>query len=142
MGRTGDLARVVGGAVAVCLILVVAGCGTSTGASSPASAAATPDVTAPSTATAPTSASSGALTGEAASASVGDIPDNQVFLTVNDKTLGFSMRYLEGWAQKSTAAAPMNSGKTTRTKRGRLDSGRVAAGVRSGNSRQAAAYTV
>jgi len=45
----------------------------------------------------------GALTGEAASVAAGDIPDNQVFLTLQDKAGGFSMKYPEGWAQKSTA---------------------------------------
>jgi hypothetical protein len=106
MRRTRYVASVVSGAVAVCLILIVAGCGASTSATPLASAAATPAGAAPSTAattTASASASSGALTGEAASAAAGDIPDNQVFLIVNDKTLGFSMKYPEGWAQKSAA---------------------------------------
>ena len=106
MRRTSYVASVVSGAVSVCLIVIVAGCGASTNAPSPAGAAATPAVTARSTgtsATAPTSASSGALTGEAVSAAAGDISDNQVFLTVNDKLLGFSMKYPEGWAQKSAA---------------------------------------
>jgi len=46
----------------------------------------------------------GALTGEAAAAATGDVPDNQVFLTVSDKAAGFSMKYPEGWAQKASGS--------------------------------------
>jgi hypothetical protein len=41
---------------------------------------------------------------EAASAATGDIPDNQNFLTFADRAAGFSIRYPEGWARKTTAA--------------------------------------
>jgi hypothetical protein len=47
------------------------------------------------------SASSGALSADAKSASTGDIPDNQNFLTF--KGAGFSMVYPEGWSQRKTA---------------------------------------
>jgi hypothetical protein len=43
--------------------------------------------------------SPGALSADARSASTGDIPDNQNFLTFKDATEGFSIRYPEGWAQ-------------------------------------------
>jgi hypothetical protein len=46
---------------------------------------------------------SGALAADAKSAATGDIPDTQNFLTFNDRTNGFSMRYPEGWAQKASA---------------------------------------
>jgi hypothetical protein len=37
---------------------------------------------------------------EAASASAGDIPDNQAFVAFRDPKLGFSMKYPEGWAHR------------------------------------------
>ena len=65
-----------------------------------------PDAASPAPPSPPaTGQAAGALTGEAASASAGDIPDNQVFLTLNDKALGFSMKYPEGWAQKAKGNA-------------------------------------
>jgi hypothetical protein len=48
--------------------------------------------------------SSGALSADATSAATGDIPDNQNFLTFSDRKAGFSMRYPEGWSQKTSAA--------------------------------------
>jgi len=42
----------------------------------------------------------GALTAEAASASAGDIPDNQVFLTYRNAAAGYSIKVPEGWARK------------------------------------------
>ncbi len=44
----------------------------------------------------------GALTGEAASASAGDIPDNQVFLTFRNADVPYSMQYPEGWAESGS----------------------------------------
>ena len=41
---------------------------------------------------------------EAQSAASGDIPDNQVFLTFHDRPAGFSMQYLEGWAQRGNGS--------------------------------------
>jgi hypothetical protein len=69
---------------------VASGCGGSSGGSS--GGAGTP---------AASSGSSGALSADAKSASTGDIPDNQNFLTF--KGPGFSMVYPEGWSQKKTA---------------------------------------
>jgi hypothetical protein len=48
--------------------------------------------------------SAGALSADARSAATGDIPDNQNFLTFRDPRAGFSLRYPEGWAQKSSAS--------------------------------------
>jgi hypothetical protein len=42
--------------------------------------------------------------GLAASPPGGDIPDNQVFLTVVNRAGGWSMKYPEGWAQSGSAA--------------------------------------
>jgi hypothetical protein len=50
------------------------------------------------------SSSSSALAADAKSAATGDIPDNQNFLTYGDKSVGFSIKYPEGWSQKKTAA--------------------------------------
>jgi hypothetical protein len=47
---------------------------------------------------------SGALTAEAQQTAAGDIPDNQVFLTLADATAGYSMKYPEGWAQRGSGA--------------------------------------
>src|SRR4051794_33545187 len=47
--------------------------------------------------------SSSALAADAKSAATGDIPDNQNFLVYTDKRAGFSIKYPEGWAQKTTA---------------------------------------
>jgi len=100
---------IVGAAAVLAAALAAAGCGSASSASPAASATAA--ATASSAATPGTSASSpagttpapGALTGEAASVAAGDIPDNQVFLTLHDKAGGFSMKYAEGWAQQSKA---------------------------------------
>ncbi len=45
----------------------------------------------------------GGLTGEATSLATGDIPDNQVFLTFDNPSGGWSMKYPEGWAQSGSA---------------------------------------
>jgi hypothetical protein len=97
---------IIGAAASLALILAAAGCGSSSSptaaSSSPAATKSTPPAlgaASPSPQTAGQAA--GALTGEAASASAGDIPDNQVFLTLHDQTLSFSMKYPEGWAQKA-----------------------------------------
>ncbi len=103
--RTGI--KVIGLAAALAAILVIAGCGgssASSNASSPPGQATSSPKAAPvaSPSQQATGRAAGALTGEAASASAGDIPDNQVFLTLHDKALGFSMKYPEGWARKAT----------------------------------------
>jgi hypothetical protein len=100
---------IIGAAASLTAFLVAAGCGAS---SSSTAASGSPAVMSSPTAASIASPSSqateqtaGALTGEAASVSAGDIPDNQVFLTLHDKALGFSMKYPEGWAQKAKGNA-------------------------------------
>jgi hypothetical protein len=44
----------------------------------------------------------GALKAEAVSAATGDIPDNQVFLTLRNRPAGYSIKYPEGWAQSGS----------------------------------------
>ena len=93
------------------LLLVIApvaaaGCGSS---SSQSSASGVGSVSSPATTTtssttaASGSASPGALSGEAASAATGDIPDNQVFLVFNDSGAGYLIKYPEGWTQQGSA---------------------------------------
>jgi hypothetical protein len=41
---------------------------------------------------------------EAQSAATGDIPDNQAFLTYDNRAAGYSIRYPEGWARKGSAS--------------------------------------
>jgi hypothetical protein len=46
----------------------------------------------------------GALSGEAASAATGDIPDTQVFLTFHNRAAGYRISYPEGWTRNGTPA--------------------------------------
>jgi hypothetical protein len=79
--------------VAVVFALSAAGCG-----SGRSTQPTTPGVTTT------TASSPGALQGEAASAAAGDIPDNQIFLTFQNPSAGYSMKYPEGWAQRGSDA--------------------------------------
>ena len=89
--------------------VAAAGCGSSSSHSSTSaggSAASAPAATTPSassTTAASGSASPGALSGEAASAATGDIPDNQVFLVFHNHGAGYSIKYPEGWTQQGSA---------------------------------------
>jgi hypothetical protein len=90
---------------AVCAGLVAAGCGSSGGSPSPSSAgpsagpASTPGPSQAGGGTSgPASSGGGALVPEAQATAAGDIPDNQVFLVLHDKTAGYSIKYPEGWA--------------------------------------------
>jgi hypothetical protein len=96
------------------LLLVIApvaaaGCGSSSGPSSASGggSGSSPPTTAASSASRTTAASGpaspGALSGEAASAATGDIPDNQVFLVFNNGGAGYSIKYPEGWTQQGSA---------------------------------------
>lgn len=91
------------GLLASALIVLAAGaCGSS--ASSSSSSQATSPKT-PSTSPSTSSGSGvGALSGEAASAATGDIPDNQMFLTFRNRAVGYSISYPEGWARKGAGA--------------------------------------
>jgi hypothetical protein len=97
------IAIIVTAAVAVLAAAVLAvGCGAATTTSptaQPGSTAAGGSSASPTTAT---GGQPGALTGEAASAAAGDIPDNQAFLKLNDVAGGFTMKYPEGWAKKQS----------------------------------------
>jgi hypothetical protein len=84
--------------------IVVAGCGSSSsGSSSPSTGGASTaghvrtTTSAPPPATTGAASSPGALSAEAQSAATGDIPDNQVFLVLNNAHSGYSMKYPEGW---------------------------------------------
>lgn len=94
---------------ALLLLIAAAGCGSSSGhgsASSGGSASSQPATSAPSASTttaASGSGSAGALSGEAASAATGDIPDNQVFLVFHNNNGGYSIKYPEGWTQQGSA---------------------------------------
>jgi hypothetical protein len=68
-------------AVALLALIAAAGCGSS---KSKSGGAATP---------APAQS-------EAKSAATGDIPDNQVFVTLRNAAAGYTIRYPEGWAQR------------------------------------------
>ena len=78
-------------------IFVLAGCGSSKHATPTSTAATTTSGPTTQTTTGP-----GALQGEAASAAAGDIPDNQVYVTLANRLAGYSMKYPEGWAQQGT----------------------------------------
>src|SRR5207244_11240424 len=60
------------------------------------------------------SSSSSALAADAKSAATGDIPDNQNFLTYSAKSVGFSIKYPEGWSQKKAAGGRSVPGKNHR----------------------------
>jgi hypothetical protein len=78
-----------GKAIAVgAVVAVVGGCGSSGSATSSGSSGSSPV----------------ALSAEAKSAASGDIPDNQVFVTLHDAAAGYSMQYPEGWVQGGSGA--------------------------------------
>ena len=83
---------------------LLAGCG---GAKQSVSTVATTTAAPLPTTTAPpatTAASPAPLAPEAQAAATGDIPDNQVFLTLRNAAAGYSMKYPEGWAQQGSGA--------------------------------------
>jgi len=89
--------------------VAAAGCGSSTSHSSTSSGGSASGITtttpsASSTTAARGSASPGALSGEAASAATGDIPDNQVFLVFHNNGAAYSIKYPEGWTQQGSPA--------------------------------------
>lgn len=69
--------------------LTASGCGSSGSGSSTSGSA-----------TATAGGSPAALSAEAKSAASGDIPDNQVFVTLHDAGAGYSMQFPEGWVQR------------------------------------------
>jgi hypothetical protein len=46
----------------------------------------------------------GPLSAEAQAAATGDIPDTQVFLTLQNRRAGYTIKYPEGWTQRGTGA--------------------------------------
>ena len=85
---------------------VLSGCGSdSGGGSSSSSAAPIPSTSSTVTSAAkPASCGSSVSTGssEAASTAAGDIPDNQNFLTFQNRPAGYSISYPEGWARSGS----------------------------------------
>lgn len=79
--------------------LLLAGCG---GGGNGSTLRGVSEKTSSSTAVSP-SASEGAVPSEAQSVATGDIPDNQVFLTYDNRAAGYSIRYPEGWTRKGSA---------------------------------------
>jgi hypothetical protein len=83
--------------LAIAAVLAASGCGSAkhaaktTGGGSSTNPAATPAGT--------TSTGAAGLRAEAGSAATGDIPDNQVFVTLTDSAAHYAMKYPEGWAQ-------------------------------------------
>jgi hypothetical protein len=79
---------------------LLAACGGGGGSGSQKSAS----TTGPATATSSSGGAGGgasALSAESQSLATGDIPDSQVFLTFRDARGGYSLRYPEGWSQRS-----------------------------------------
>lgn len=85
------------------LPLPLAGCGGGHSASPPVKAATT---AAPVSSSPPPTTAPGPLplTPEVKSAATGDIPDNQVFLSLRNTAAGYTMKYPEGWAQRGSGA--------------------------------------
>jgi len=86
--------------------LFATGCGSKKESAPPATtaspAATQPAVAAPPAGTAASSPSP--LQAEARAAATGDIPDNQVFLRLDNASAGYSMKYPEGWAQQGSGS--------------------------------------
>ncbi|MDX6592982.1 MAG: hypothetical protein QOJ13_2178 [Gaiellales bacterium] len=89
---------------AIAAVTLAASCGGT-------NASTTPTGPAPSGSTQTSGGSSGssgganALVGEANAAAAGDIPDNQAFLTFDNKAEGYSITYPEGWTQQGGGAS-------------------------------------
>jgi hypothetical protein len=83
--------------------LLLSGCGSSSGSTSGSTTNST--IAKPSTGAASNlpAAESGAPS-EAQAAASGDIPDNQIFLTYDNRAAGYSIRYPEGWTRKGSAS--------------------------------------
>jgi hypothetical protein len=93
---------------AIAIAVPLSGCGSSNSSSSSSTAAA-PATSAGATTTAVAGkASCGssvtASSNEAASTAQGDIPDNQQFLTFQNRPAGYSIKYPEGWARSGSGA--------------------------------------
>ena len=94
---------------AIAAAIPLAGCGGGGGSSSSTTASQTQPTTAGATTTAATGkASCGSSvtpsSSEAASTAQGDIPDNQQFLTFQNRASGYSIQYPEGWARSGSSS--------------------------------------
>jgi hypothetical protein len=87
--------------VIVALLAGCGGAGQSVSTAAATMAAPSPTTTAP---PATTAASPAPLAPEAQAAATGDIPDNQVFLTLRNAVGGYSIKAPEGWAQQGSGA--------------------------------------
>jgi hypothetical protein len=89
---------------AVAALAVASACGSSSG--SPSTSGKSPSASVPaSQGSSPTTGSTGgagALIAESQAAAAGDIPDNQVFLVYHNTAAGYSIKYPEGWAIRSS----------------------------------------
>jgi hypothetical protein len=84
--------------------IVCAACGGSSSSTSSAASAVTSTASSATSSSNTTSSAVGALSGEAASAATGDIPDTQVFLTFHNRAAGYRISYPEGWTRNGTPA--------------------------------------
>jgi hypothetical protein len=94
-------------AVAIAIAAPIAGCGSSGGSSSSttASSGTSPQTTSSATQAAGKASCGSSVTpssSEAASTAQGDIPDNQQFLTFQNRPGGYSIKYPEGWARSGS----------------------------------------
>jgi hypothetical protein len=92
------------GSLALLAALGAAGCGSSSNSTSTSSANAPSASSSSSASNASTTSAPavGALSQEAQSASKGDIPDNQVYLSFGNPQGGYSIKYPEGWTRSGT----------------------------------------
>jgi hypothetical protein len=106
--RGTSLTRGLWALLAIAIAVPLAGCGSGGGSSSSTSAAAsTSPATATSTAPAGKASCGSSVTpssNEAASTAQGDIPDNQQFLTFQNRPAGYSIKYPEGWARSGSGS--------------------------------------
>jgi hypothetical protein len=96
-------------AAAVAITGAAAGCGSGStgGHRSRTNAASTPAPTTSTTAAVKPSCGSSSVSAgasEAASTAAGDIPDNQQFLTFNNRSAGYTISYPEGWARTGSGS--------------------------------------
>lgn len=78
---------------------LVAGCGSGGSAESPQTTAEAEPATSSAANGGEAETGGAAVPSEAESLATGDIPDNQEFLTFNDKPAGYSIKYPAGWAR-------------------------------------------
>ena len=85
------------------LVLAAAACGSTGQSNSTASRSSTVSLRSSGNPAA-TIAGAGPLSAEAQAAATGDIPDTQVFLTLQNRRAGYTIKYPEGWTQRGSGA--------------------------------------